>query len=604
MDSGTPPMDINKQIVVNVRDQNDPPYDVQLSSSDVIENATANTLVGTFGAQDEDNSQMLTFTLIDDDAGNFRIDTSANLYKTRTSNYESINAHFVVVQVQDNGSPQKKVIKTLFMKTIFDSIKRISSPSHFPLFQVTKNFTINVIDVNEPPVEVLLQSKKRTQVNNTTLSVPEDVSPNSIIADVVIQDSDSISNLIIRLDNTYDDTFNINNSIASCSAVTGSSSKAKSKCVTSIRLNKALNFENRQSFNLTIRILDRGHSAVRKFTVDVIDTNDPPTDININGKKNVGLLENQKGITIGKLETTDEDVKQSFQYQIISNNFNLFEIQDENLVLGTYSQVNYEKQNVYHLNISSTDNGSPAKSVVKQIQIDVIDGNDPITKVSLTNYTVVENANVNSLVGFILTEDEDTSTNKTCISETGGFLRNDHQKVLVARPLNFETTPSFDYKITCVDGQISSNWTLSIKVIDVNEAPTSIKLSSSTIKENQMSMTLIGKLIVNDPDNLRQNRQSFNFSLQNYQDRFQIKNNELYASTSFDYETVKFIDLGIEVKDSGTPSLSFSEILTISIIDVNDKPTDMMVSFSCYLYFNFHSFNSLKNRDIILKVKF
>ena len=109
MDSGTPQMDVDKQITVNVRDKNDPPYDVQLSSSNIFENATADTLVGTFSAKDEDDGQKLSFTLIDDDSGNFRIDSSANLYKTRTSNYESQKAHFVVVQVQDNGSPLIKV---------------------------------------------------------------------------------------------------------------------------------------------------------------------------------------------------------------------------------------------------------------------------------------------------------------------------------------------------------------------------------------------------------------------------------------------------------------------------------------------------------------
>ena len=435
-----------------------------------------------------------------------------------------------------------------------------------------------MIDVNEPPVEVLLQNKQRTKVNNRTLSVPEDIGPNTIIADIIIHDSDSIDQITIQLDNTYENTFEIVNSIVSCSVVTGSSCKAKSKCVTSIRLNKALNFEDRQSFELKIRILDRDHSAVRKFMVNVVNTNKPPTDININSKKYVGLLENQKGTKIGKLETTDKDVKQLFQYQIISNNFNLFEIQDDYLVLGTYSQVNYEKQNVYHLNISSTDNGSPAKSVVKEIQIDVIDENDPITKVSLSKYTVVENANVNSVVGFIIIEDED-NTQKVCTGDAGSFLRNQHDKVLVARPINFETTPSFEYNVTCVDGQLSSNWTFKINVIDVNEMPTSIKLSSSNVQENQPAMTLIGKLVANDPDNFRQNRQSLNFSLQNYQDRFQIKNDELYSSKLFDYEVEKFFDLTIQVKDSGTPSLSYSEIITISIIDVNEKPTNIMVGF-------------------------
>ena len=118
MDSGVPPMDVDKQIIINVRDKNDPPYGIELSSSNVLENATADTLVGIFSARDEDNGQKLSFTLIDDDAGNFRIDTSANLYKTRTSNYESQKAHFVVVQVQDNGSPLIKVC-FIFLHILF-----------------------------------------------------------------------------------------------------------------------------------------------------------------------------------------------------------------------------------------------------------------------------------------------------------------------------------------------------------------------------------------------------------------------------------------------------------------------------------------------------
>ena len=444
------------------------------------------------------------------------------------------------------------------------------------LFQVTKNFTINVIDINEPPVEVLLQAKQQTQVNETTLFVPEDVKFNTIIADIVVHDSDSINTLTIQLDDTYTDTFVISNSITSCSAVT--SSTAKSKCVTSIRLRKELNFEKKQLFELSIRVIDRGHSAVRKFALNVVDANDQPTDININGKKTVDLLENQKGIRIGKLETSDEDTSQMFQYQIISNDYSLFEIEDEFLTLRTYSQVNYEKKNIYKLNISSTDNGSPAKSIIKEIQINVIDGNDPITKVSLSNYTVLENVNVNDVVASIFIEDEDVNTNKVCISEAGGFFTNQHHKVVVARPLNYEITQSFEYKIICIDGQISSNWTFKINVIDVNEAPAAIKLSSSTVKENQMNMTFVGKLTAEDPDNLRYNRQILNYSLQNFQDRFQIMDDELYTSTSFDYETEKFIALSIEVRDSGTPSLSHSEIITVTILNTNDKPTDILVS--------------------------
>ena len=89
---------------------------------------------------------------------------------------------------------------------------------------------------------------------------------------------------------------------------------------------------------------------------------------------------------------------------------------------------------------------------------------------------------------------------------------------------------------------------------------------------------MIGRLSTQDPDNLRQQRQTFTYTLQNYQQRFEIKGDLLYAKTSFDYESEKYFDVSFEVKDSGTPVMSFSETLTISIEDVNDKPTDIIVS--------------------------
>ena len=311
--------------------------------------------------------------------------------------------------------------------------------------------------------------------------------------------------------------------------------------------------------------------------------NDPPTDITVNNKKSADLLENQMGVRVGNLDTTDEDISQFFTYNIISDNFNLFEIQDNYLVLGTYAQVDYEQKKVYHLNISSTDNGTPAKSITKQIQINVIDANDPISKVSLTNYTVVENAQTNSAIARIIIEDEDTTSHHVCTSEAGAFLRNDQQNtVYVARPVNFEIAPFFEYTITCVDGQLTSNWTFKMNVVDVNEAPTVIAITASRVKENQKPPSLIGKLIARDPDNIQQkDRQSLNFTLLNHQDRFHIVNDQLYASTLFNYESEKFMTLQIMVEDSGTPKMSHAELITISITDVNDKPMDILVAINC-----------------------
>ncbi|XP_066935500.1 protocadherin Fat 4-like isoform X3 [Clytia hemisphaerica] len=555
MDTGNPPMDVDKQIVIQVRDKNDPPYNLTITSSDVKENAPSGTYIGTMQTSEEDAGQVISYSLLDDDQGNFRIDSLGKVYKTKPSDYEAKVAHLITVQAMDNGSPRMKA---------------------------SKQFTINVIDINEPPVKVYLNEKTGTKVINDSLIIPEDMSTRAVVADIVALDGDSVKSVTIQLDNS--NMFEITQTTASCTpAPGGQASSAKSKCTTSIRLKKGLNFEVTDEYDLNVRVIDRGHSVVYKFKVQVNDTNDQPTDIGINGKKSVDVLENMMGIRCGKLQTTDEDVDQTFTYTITSNDFNLFEIQGEYLVLKTYSKLDYETKNQYQLTISSSDSGTPSKTVAKQLTINVINDNDPITKVTLTRYTVTENSSPNTVIANIIIEDQDSNTknqwNHRCVSN-GGYLDNKKNQIIVSndRKINYELVKTFKYTLTCIDGNLQSNWTFDMNVQDVNEAPYAIRLSNNIIKENQPAQTLIGRLSTQDPDNIRQQRQTFTYALQNYQQRFQIKGDLLYAKTSFDYENEKYFDVSFEVKDSGSPVMSFSETLTISIEDVNDKPTDIILS--------------------------
>lgn len=110
MDTGNPPMDVDKQIVIQVRDKNDPPYNLTMSSSDVKENAPSGSYIGTVQTSEEDAGQLISYSLLDDDQGNFRIDSLGRVYKTKPSDYEAKVAHLITVQAMDNGSPRMKVI--------------------------------------------------------------------------------------------------------------------------------------------------------------------------------------------------------------------------------------------------------------------------------------------------------------------------------------------------------------------------------------------------------------------------------------------------------------------------------------------------------------
>lgn len=110
------------------------------------------------------------------------------------------------------------------------------------------------------------------------------MSTRAVVADIVALDGDSVKSVTIQLDNSNE--FEITQTTASCTPASGGqASSAKSKCTTSIRLKKGLNFEVTDEYDLNVRVIDRGHSVVYKFKVQVNDTNDQPTDIDINGKR-------------------------------------------------------------------------------------------------------------------------------------------------------------------------------------------------------------------------------------------------------------------------------------------------------------------------------
>ena len=76
---------------------------------------------------------------------------------------------------------------------------------------------INIIDVNEPPVNVLLIPAMRSlKVSNKTLIIPENSTTNSHIGTFHIYDGDNIASIRTQLDNDYNGIFSLNATNNSC----------------------------------------------------------------------------------------------------------------------------------------------------------------------------------------------------------------------------------------------------------------------------------------------------------------------------------------------------------------------------------------------------
>ena len=68
----------------------------------------AGTPIGTFTAFDEDTKQTLTYSLLDDDQGRFKL-VGNQLQKALPANYETKNSHKITLLVKDDGNPSMSV---------------------------------------------------------------------------------------------------------------------------------------------------------------------------------------------------------------------------------------------------------------------------------------------------------------------------------------------------------------------------------------------------------------------------------------------------------------------------------------------------------------
>lgn len=139
--------------------------------------------------------------------------------------------------------------------------------------------------------------------------------------------------------------------------------------------------------------------------------------------------------------------------------------------------------------------------------INVIDQNDTPSDVNLVPSSIPENNAPGSIVGSFITTDEDIADNHV-YTLVNGFGSTDNASFSIDGPdlrvngsLDFETQSSYSIRVRSSDPQGASfEKVIRVLVINQNEAPTEVLLSSNTINENLASGTTLGTLSTIDQD--------------------------------------------------------------------------------------------------------
>ncbi|XP_041800658.1 protocadherin beta-15-like [Chelmon rostratus] len=237
--------------------------------------------------------------------------------------------------------------------------------------------------------------------------------------------------------------------------------------------------------------------------------------------------------------------------------------------------------------LTAFDGGSPRRSGTVVIHVTVLDANDNVPVFSQSAYkaSLPENSPLDTLVITVSATDADDGLNSQITyefdhvsNENNVFsLHSESGEVRVAGAIDYEKQSSYEMQISAKDGLgLVSYTTLIIEITDINDNAPVIYLKTLTnpIPENVLPGTEVGIINVQDRDS-ENNRQVRCSIQQNVPFKLvpSIKNYYSLVSTGqLDREVVSDYNITISATDEGSPPLSSSKSVQLSVADINDNP--------------------------------
>jgi ELWxxDGT repeat protein len=527
---------VEKVLPISILNVNETPTNISLSASSVIENVAAGSLVGTLSSTDPDaplTPQSFGYRLVagTGDTDNAAFEIQENELRLRaTPDFELKSSYSIRLQTRDQGN-----------RTF------------------AKVFTITVTSQAEAPTDLALSAS----------SLDENVAAGTVVGSLSSTDQDA--------GNTFS---------YSLVAGTGATDNGAFTIVgNQLQINTSPDFETKNSYSIRVRSTDQGGLSFEKaLSIGINNVNEAPTDLALSGS---GTVNENAGpaLVLGSLSSIDPDsptTPQSFTYNLVSGTGDsdnaAFSVVANQLLLN--ASADFETKSSYSLRLRSTDQGGLFTEKVLTIAVNNL--NDAPTDLGLSASSVNENVAANSVIGSFNSTDQDAGNTFTYslvagsgATDNGAFNILGNQLRINAIP-NFETKSSFSIRVRSTDqsGAFVEK-VLPISILNVNETPTNISLSASSVIENVAAGSLVGTLSSTDPD-APLTPQSFGYRLvagtgDTDNAAFEIQENELRLRATPDFELKSSYSIRLQTRDQG--NRTFAKVFTITVTNVNEAPT-------------------------------
>ena len=455
-----------------------------------------------------------------------------------------------------------------------------------------KTFELSVVDVNDAPV-----------ITPANISVYENSKP-GVVARVVVHDDDTLQ------DRAWTRTRS-QQTLAVSITTDGPFVLDKDR----IKATKQLDYEIKRLYYVDISVTDSAKPAkttAERVYIFVNNVDEPPAAVSLSKNK---LVESavgsptKEGQEVGVLTSYDEDVHTPVEVSLVDPSSNFFGIQIPRCIQVTGKGVNtlvatkaYMKcqTNVFLKKVIKFTDGNPQRLTLAYgnattakkwpFNITIINVNEAPTRTWATTPVVVEHAKKGTLVSEIYSDDPDYPfdtiryTLKASIDSPAFVIVGNELVVQNGSLIDYEAQRQLEITIVATD---SGNLTASSKVVvmisDVNEPPDDIKLARTTLSETLRQGEVATTFTVIDPDNKNLRRQEHTCIVDNEGDvPLTVRESALVlAGDGVDFERMKRVKgIILTCTDTGTPPLSFTKVFDLIVQNVNEAPTDMVLSAS------------------------
>ena len=337
------------------------------------------------------------------------------------------------------------------------------------------------------------------------------------------------------------------------------------------------------------------------ITYDIPPTNNPPTDIQIDGANTDSQNENTGANTdIGTLTTTDPDGGDTHTYSLACStpgaddaHFNISGDQLRNTTVFDFENPgDANTDNSYEVCVRTTDSGTGNLTYDETLTITINNLNNAPTNIDIDgadtdslNENTAANTNISTITS---TDDGEDNTESYTYSLTCNTPGADDAHFNVSST-NLRNTTVFDFenpvdtgtdntyniclRVTETNGGLTYDENFTITVTDVNVAPTDIQIdgaNGTSVNENVTAGSSVGTLSgTDDGENI-----ALTFSLvagagDTDNAAFTVDGNELDINASPDFETQSSYSVRVQGNDG---ALTITEAFIITVNDLDEVP--------------------------------